>query len=342
MLSVVELTQRLSPRFALGPLSFSVAPGDVLAVLGPSGSGKTTLLRLVAGLEVPDGGSIGWSGQELSGAKRVTVQPEHRHAGMLFQDGVLFPHLDVQSNVALGLPPGTPRGEGRRRLQLSLEACRIAHLGSARVPELSGGEQQRVALARALAQRPRLMLLDEPFHSLDAPVRRAIMNDCRALLRAAEMAALLVTHDTDEAASFADRILLLRDGRRVQEGTMEQLYTEPVDGWAAAFLGEVESIATADAQAWGIGLPASVAATRLCFRPESLVLSPLDGSSSNTSTPLLVRERRCLGATELVTVALPDGSTLRARSPAGASLTLGQAVGARIATLLPAGAEDAV
>jgi ABC-type Fe3+/spermidine/putrescine transport system ATPase subunit len=329
MLSVRELAARLG-RFKLEALSFTAAPGEPLAILGPNGSGKTTLLRLIAGLQAPRAGEIAWGETVLSEPGRVRVPPAERGVSLLFQEAVLFPHLDVRENVALGLPPGFPREEGRARVDRALASMRIPELERRAVPDLSGGEQQRVALARALVDLPRLLLLDEPFHSLDGPVRRAIIEELRGLCRERGIAALLVTHDLDEAALFADRILLLRDGRRLQEGTMESLYREPVDLWAARFLGEVESLERERARDLGIELPEGCEGPRVWFRPGDLVLTPSDAAEG-----LTVARARGLGELAELTLTLPDGSELRSRS--STAIPVGARVRARIVRALPAG-----
>jgi iron(III) transport system ATP-binding protein len=326
MLTVRELGARAG-RFQLESLSFTAAPGVPLAILGPNGSGKTTLLRLIAGLERPRAGVIAWGDEVLSLAGRVRVPPAERGVGLLFQEAVLFPHLDVRANVALGVPPTLPRAEARERIAAALESMRIGELAGRAVPTLSGGEQQRVALARALAQLPRLMLLDEPFHSLDGPVRRAIADELRVLCRERGIVALLVTHELDEAAAFADRVLLLRDGKKVQEGTLEALYREPADGWAARFLGEVERVPVAVARANGIELPELGGAAALAFRPEDLEVRP-------TGDGILVAQARELGALRELTLALEGGGELRCRTPR--AIAAGARVSARIVRALPA------
>ncbi len=329
MLRVHELGARLGRGFSLEALSFEAAPGEPLAILGPNGSGKTTLLRLIAGLATPSAGRIAWGERVLSEARRVLVPPAERGVGLLFQEAVLFPQLDVRANVALGLPPELPRDEARVRVDAALASMRIRELASRAVPSLSGGEQQRVALARTLAQRPRLMLLDEPFHSLDGPVRRAIIAELRSLCRERALAALLVTHELDEAAAFADRIVLLRAGAKVQEGTLERLYREPVDGWAARFLGEVESVELALARARAVELPADATGERLHYRPEDVELAPASGEEG-----LPVASVRELGALAELALTLAEGQLLRCR--ARSAFAPGARVRVRIVRALPA------
>ena len=232
-LAVDRLSARYGDLVAVDGVSLNVAPGEVLAVLGPSGCGKSTLLRAVAGLEPVAAGAVRWDGTDLA---RV---PAHRRGfGLVFQDGQLFPHLDVAGNVGYPLRirrrPGT---EYRDRVTHLLDAVGLAGYERRSPGELSGGERQRVALARALAVRPRLLLLDEPLASLDRDLRERLAADLARLLREEGTAAVLVTHDADEAFTVADRMAVMRAGRLVQQGTLSQVWRRPADPETARFLG---------------------------------------------------------------------------------------------------------
>ena len=266
----------------------------------------------------------------------MIVPPSRRGIGLLLQQGVLFPHLRVGENVALGLGPETQGEAGDRRVREALAAARVGHLATARVQRLSGGEVQRVALARALVQAPAVMLLDEPFHSLDSPVKASIMGEVRSLVKDRGLCAAFVTHDADEASAVADRVLLLREGRKAQEGTLDEIYRAPVDGWAARFLGEVREIAAPAAAAAGIALPPGFDGPTAWFRPEALVLDPAEGQNGLAVTAV----RRCRALTE-VTVALPDGARLTGMCRSDTSLEVGQRARARLAWTLPSTADGA-
>ncbi|MDQ4130891.1 MAG: ABC transporter ATP-binding protein, partial [Actinomycetota bacterium] len=214
-------------------VTLEIAAGELFAVLGPSGCGKTTLLRLIAGFERPDLGLIEVGGELLAG-NGAWVPPERRRIGMVFQDYALFPHLTVGGNVAFGLKRGD-----RSPVRRALELVGLQHKAASFPHELSGGERQRVALARALAPGPEVVLLDEPFSSLDAALRTDLRRDVEIILREAGATALLVTHDQEEALSLADRLAVMREGRLVQLGSPEEVYARPADRWAAQFLGEV-------------------------------------------------------------------------------------------------------
>jgi iron(III) transport system ATP-binding protein len=298
---------------AVDQVTLAVERGELFAVLGPSGCGKTTLLRLVAGFERPDSGSITIGGGTVAGPG-VFVGPERRRIGMVFQDYALFPHLTVRRNVAFGLA----RGERGRALG-TLELVGLQHKAASYPHELSGGERQRVALARALAPGPEVVLLDEPFSSLDATLRADLRREVELILREAGATAVLVTHDQEEALSLADRLAVMRDGRLVQVGVPEEVYARPVDRWAAQFVGEVNLLAGVR-RAKGVetdigtfdlprGEPPGVPGTRpvhVAVRPEQLELRAHDFGNAEVTQrefrghDVLYRLRHEMGRTVLV------------------------------------------
>jgi iron(III) transport system ATP-binding protein len=235
--------QGLSKSFGesrvLEDVSLDVPDGAVTAVLGVSGSGKTTLLRVLAGFERGDAGTVAIFGRIVEGPG-VHVRAERRSVGYVAQEGSLFPHLTVRGNVAFGLPMRQRRSH---RVDELLEMVGLGALARRYPHELSGGQQQRVALARSLATSPRLVLLDEPFASLDANLRAAVRSDVFRILRDAGTPALLVTHDQDEALSSADLVAVLRDGVIVQSDAPRDLYEHPVDPDVARFVGEANLVA---------------------------------------------------------------------------------------------------
>jgi iron(III) transport system ATP-binding protein len=244
-LSAAILLEDVSKSFgatrAVREVSLEIERGEVMAVLGPSGCGKTTLLRLIAGFEAPDGGSVR-VGEETVAGPGTLVPPEKRRVGMVFQDFALFPHLTVEANIAFGLSR-RPRQEREDLTRRTLELVGLQHKTGRHPHELSGGERQRVALARALAPEPEVVLLDEPFSSLDATLRADLRREVELILRDAEATALLVTHDQEEALSLADRLAVMREGRIVQVGAPEEVYGRPASRWAAQFVGEVNVLA---------------------------------------------------------------------------------------------------
>jgi iron(III) transport system ATP-binding protein len=275
---LVVLIERVSKQFgavaALDGVSLEIGRGEVVCLLGASGSGKSTLLRLVAGIERPTAGRIVIDGVEVA-SERVFVEPEHRHVGMVFQDYALFPHLSVERNLAFGA------GVERAVIHPLLERLGIAELASKYPHQLSGGERQRVALGRAMAPRPRLLLMDEPFASLDSRLRDSVRLHTLGVVRETGTTTLIVTHDPGEALKIADRIALLERGRLVQIGTPEELYRTPKRVAAAPVYSRVATVVgTADggwlATAVGVfpapGLPAGSPAVA-CIRPEHLTLA---------------------------------------------------------------------
>jgi len=233
MLRLDGVTVRFDGTPAVDGVDLTLPEGHVLAVLGPSGCGKSTLLRAVAGLETLDAGSVSYDGRDLAGV------PTHRRGfALMFQDGQLFPHQSVAENVGYPLRlRRTSRSELRARVAELLDLVGLPGFGDRSPTSLSGGERQRVALARALAVEPRLLLLDEPLSALDRGLRERLARDLRDILVAAGTTALLVTHDQEEAFAVADRMALMRHGRVVQSGTVEEVWRTPVDAEAARFLG---------------------------------------------------------------------------------------------------------
>jgi iron(III) transport system ATP-binding protein len=238
ILRVQGLTKRFHPDLppVVQEVSFEVGSSEVFALLGPSGCGKTTTLRLIAGFEQADSGQIWIDGQNLTGRP-----VEQRGIGFVFQDYALFPHLSVYGNVAFGLRRWSGKAR-QERVEEVLGLVGLTVFKDRKPGELSGGQQQRVALARAIAPGPKLVLLDEPFSSLDAALRQSTRDEVRALLKQSGIGAILVTHDQEEALSFADRLAVMRSGRLEQVGTPEEVYHRPRTPFVAQFLGRTNLI----------------------------------------------------------------------------------------------------
>jgi iron(III) transport system ATP-binding protein len=238
--------KNLSKRFhrvgtpTVNDVNFSLEAGKIVALLGPSGCGKTTTLRLIAGFEQPDAGEITLENRMLFGPG-IDLPPEARGIGFVFQDYALFPHLSVLENVIFGLHH-LPKNERLERAREVLALVGLLVFQDRAPHQLSGGQQQRVALARALAPRPKLILLDEPFSSLDAQLRASTRLEVRRILEQIGATALLVTHDQEEAMAFADRLIVMRDGRIEQQGSPERVYAQPRTAFVANFLGRTNLI----------------------------------------------------------------------------------------------------
>jgi iron(III) transport system ATP-binding protein len=281
-LVVTNLVKGFGHQRVLTGLSLEVEARTLTSILGPSGSGKTTLLRVICGFERAEAGTISLGG-DIVDDRTHFVPPNRRRIGYVPQEGNLFPHLTVTGNIRFGLPRGTT---SKRRAADLLEMIGLADRARSYPSQLSGGQQQRVALARALAVDPALVLLDEPFASLDASLRATVRADVVRILRDAGATALLVTHDQDEALSVSDRIAVIRDGIIAQYDSPQALYAQPIDAKLADFVGEVnliEGIFDGDAVTTAFGRlslaertrarPAGEPAT-VMVRPEQAQLSP--------------------------------------------------------------------
>ena len=212
-LAIANVGKRFGSLQAVNDVSFNVVAGEAVVILGPSGCGKTTLLRLIAGLDVPDIGQIWLAGTQVSAAGRVLVPPHERGIGFVFQDLALWPHLTVQKHLDFVLESAkTPRADRKARAQEVMTLVRIEPLSGRYPHELSGGEQQRVALARALVGQPRVLLFDEPLSSLDAELRATLRAELAKLQRALRVTTVYVTHDQEDVAVLADRVVEMRSG----------------------------------------------------------------------------------------------------------------------------------
>jgi iron(III) transport system ATP-binding protein len=236
-LQVDDVSKRFGDTVAVDHVSFELPAHELLALVGPSGCGKSTLLRMLAGLHSTESGSITLGGTVVDDG-HLALPPERRRVGLVFQEHALFPHLSVADNVGFGVRDGT----ARERVAEMLAVVGLAQYGERFPHELSGGERQRVALARALAPRPALMLLDEPFASLDPNLRARVRDDVVRILRSSGTPAVIVTHDQNEALAVGDRVAVMRSGRIVQIGPPEDVFHSPASRFVAAFMGEADFV----------------------------------------------------------------------------------------------------
>jgi sulfate/thiosulfate transport system ATP-binding protein len=233
-----SVTKRFGSFVALDDVSVDVPAGSLTALLGPSGSGKSTLLRIIAGLEVPDGGSVLIEGADVTGRP-----PQQRGVGFVFQHYAAFKHMTVRNNVAFGLKiRNRPKPEVRSRVDELLELVQLAGLADRYPAQLSGGQRQRMALARALAVQPSVLLLDEPFGALDARVRKELRAWLRRLHDEMHVTTIFVTHDQEEAMDLADQIVVMNHGRVEQTGGPLELYEEPANEFVMSFVGPVNRL----------------------------------------------------------------------------------------------------
>ncbi len=308
------LRKSFGGTIAVDHVDLEVPRGSLTSLLGPSGCGKTTMLRMIAGLITPDSGRIDIDGRTVTGP-RVSVPPERRNVGLVFQDYALFPHLSVGRNVAYGLG-NLPRRQRAARVDEVLELVGLAGLSQRLPAALSGGQQQRVALARALAPSPDLVLLDEPFSNLDAALRATVREEVRGILHAAEATAIFVTHDQEEALSLTDRVAVMHAGRLHQVADPQTLYTKPTTRFVAEFVGEADVLPGRRAGQYLVDTPigrlpttepVGSAAVAVMIRPESLRLRP---RAQGVGEVVAISY---FGHDQLVQVRLDNGFLLRAR-----------------------------
>jgi iron(III) transport system ATP-binding protein len=330
-MSAIELrsaAKRFGETVVLRDLDLTVPNRSVTAVLGTSGSGKTTLLRLIAGFEQLDTGTLKIGDRVVDDGSRSTPA-QHRGVGYVPQDGALFPHLTVRGNIGFGLQRAQ-----RGRIAELLDLIGLTNEHKRYPHQLSGGQQQRVALARALAIKPAVVLLDEPFSALDASLRGGLRRDVMRILAETGTAAVLVTHDQDEAMEVADQVALLKGGRVIAAAEPRVLYSDPPDFAAAASIGEVNiliaQISAGQAQC-ALGQvtvrdhSVLTGASRLLLRPEQLVVSV---SAVNAGTPAAVVDVQYHGHDALARLRVDgvDGPPLLARIPGDLRLEPGQPV----------------
>jgi iron(III) transport system ATP-binding protein len=311
IIEVKEISKRYGQTVAVRRCDLRVASGEILALLGPSGSGKTTLLRLIAGLERPDEGRIIISDRTVVDfANLVWVSAEDRGVGMVFQDYALFPHLTVVQNVGFGLH-NTSRKERQSRVEELLRLTELALCADRYPHELSGGQQQRVALARALAPRPGVVLLDEPFNGLDPELRPQMRREVARILRHLGTAAILVTHDQEEALGIADQVAVIRNGELQQVGTPEDVYYSPTTSFVAAFIGHADFVpGVISGRQIHTEIGVFPCPPHIHNGPVKVMIRHEAVSSKPGGALAMVEEREFLGGEILYRLRLPSGATI--------------------------------
>lgn len=301
-LRVEGLGRSIGGRRIVDGVDLSLQRGELLTLVGPSGCGKSTLLRMIAGLEPADTGRVLLAGIDVS-----HLAPERRRVGFVFQESALFGHLRVAQNVAFGLRH-LDRTDRRARVDEMLELVKLTGMGRRYPHQLSGGEQQRVSLARALAPGPAVVLLDEPFASLDEVLREELGHQVADILRTTRTASVLVTHDRHEALTLGDRVAVMRAGRILQCGTPHDVYSRPIDRFVAGFLEITSFIEDGD----GVRVA----------RPHQLGLE--------SGGPDTVERIEFLGAALRYTVRRADGSRVVIDRGPTPTLTVGDACSVRV------------
>ncbi|WJG24457.1 ABC transporter ATP-binding protein [Vibrio furnissii] len=263
--SVQQLTKRFGSNTVFESIQFDIQQGEFITLLGPSGCGKSTLLRSLAGLNPVDSGSIIVGGEEITHAA-----PQKRGIGMVFQSYALFPNMTVAGNIGFG-----PKMQGLDKATMAREVAQVIELVALQGKEdcyphqLSGGQRQRVALARALVVKPRILLLDEPLSALDAKIRKHLRQQIRDIQKELNLTTIFVTHDQEEAMTMSDRIFLMHQGKIVQQGSPESIYTQPANEFVAGFMGHYNLVDAAQAKTLlNLDTPWKVA-----IRPESIYVA---------------------------------------------------------------------
>jgi iron(III) transport system ATP-binding protein len=337
-MSVLELQSvnlAFDKQLVVKDVSIKLNDGEIACLLGPSGCGKTTLLRAIAGFKALDEGTIDFAGSILSSTSK-TIPPEKRRVGMVFQDFALFPHLNIAENICFGIRRQSKKQKSNRLSEL---LSLISLSGSERKypHELSGGQQQRVALARAIAPRPHLLLLDEPFSSMDVELRSSLAKEIRSILKHEKITAVMVTHDQNEAFSMADRIGVMNKGKLLQWDTAENLYHAPNNLFVSRFVGSsnfLKGIVVTEGEVdTALGRfsyknqfqsePQTMSEgqqVEVLVRPE--YIQKCDGSGSQAT--LVSREFR--GGYYLYSLSLESGEKVQALLPSLANFQLGETV----------------
>jgi putative spermidine/putrescine transport system ATP-binding protein len=314
-LEISNLQKRFDSHLAVKDFSLSVEQGEFVTFLGPSGCGKTTILRMLAGFESPSHGRIVFDGKDVT-----HLRTNQRNVGMVFQSYALFPNMTVAENIGFGLKVAKlPQAQIDARVKEMLALIKLDTLSNRYPWQMSGGQQQRVALARAIANRPKVLLLDEPLSALDAKIRVSLREEIRALQRELNITTVFVTHDQEEALSISDRIVVLSEGAAEQIGTSSEVYNFPRTRFVASFVGTLNQLqaTVVDVQAGTVQVGEQVLTSSnpmtdlvagqacvLAIRPEALLIeAPQPGKNT---IPVVVEEVNFLGAVVRIRTRLGD------------------------------------
>lgn len=308
-LTIQNLHKSFANTNAVDNVCLEVGDGELICLLGPSGSGKSTILRMIGGFEHPTSGAILIDGEDVT-----RLPPERRPTGMMFQSHALWSHMNVFANIAFGLKlRRLPRANIKERVESALELVGLGGYGERMTYQLSGGQQQRVALARSLVLEPKILLLDEPFASLDQHLRERLREEVRDIQQRLGITTLFVTHGQDEALAMADRIAVLKDGRVEQIAPADVIYRQPQTEFVAGFIGTMNFI-TADVRSgrfhhpdMNVPVPLNDGPATLAIRPEDVVLT-----ATRDNTAAVVTRSVDFGSYHLVDVQLADCHRMKA------------------------------
>lgn len=315
-------------------INLNIHEGEIISLLGPSGSGKTTILRALAGFDPVLQGEISIHNAVVS-RKDFTLPPEKRHIGLVFQDYALFPHLNVNDNIAFGIK-GKPSEGKKARVNELLSMVDLPNISHRFPHELSGGQQQRIALARALATDPLILLMDEPFSNLDVDLRRRLSNKVCSLLKTKKITGILVTHDQDEAFAVSDRVAVLKDGKIHQWDTPYNLYHQPTNRFVASFIGqgffikgkainnkiietEAGCLISHESKEWESGSSLDV-----LIRPDDVLLE------EHYPQKATIIEKTFHGAFTIYKLSLPGGALIASLTPSHKDFPAGSKVGFKV------------
>ncbi len=335
-LELKNIAVSFSGKTIIKDISLSLDRGQIGCLLGPSGCGKTTLLRTIAGFELPTTGQIYIGGKEVS-HEGWAKAPEQRRVGMVFQDFALFPHLNVNDNIAFGLK-GMSRDEKNGRVNSLLQMVGLPDSGNVFPHQLSGGQQQRVALARALAPKPEVLLLDEPFSSMDSELRQQVAFDVLEILRHADITTIFVTHDQSEAFTLADEIGVMHSGQLQQWDSAYELYYKPSNHFVADFIGSGEFISgivvDKDRVATGLGVIHCTSAESFKINDNVEILIRPNDITFDQSAEIRARvlTKKFRGETFNYDLQLPDGSIILCTSPSRSNYAINDELGIKLET----------
>ncbi|MDO5528145.1 MAG: ABC transporter ATP-binding protein [Paracoccus sp. (in: a-proteobacteria)] len=334
LLNIENIGKSFAGSEVVSDISLGIDEGELVSLLGPSGSGKSTILRMIGGFEQPGRGDIRIDGQSV-----LRTPPERRPTAMIFQSHALWSHMSVFGNIAFGLKlRGLRRAEIAQKVEAALSLMGMEGFGPRRIWQLSGGQQQRVAIARAIVLEPRILLLDEPFASLDQHLRERLRDEVRDIQRRLGMTMIFVTHAQDEAMSISDRVVVLNKGRIEQAAGPSEIYRAPATRFVAGFIGQMNHLAAemrgGTGQINGVGagvLPFRAALpdgpAEIGFRPEAVELRP--------GTQARITRVTDFGSYKMVAVSLgDDGQIIRAQVPGSQDWQAGQSVDPVISELI--------